>query len=581
MSRKPPDKRTCSPATHARTLCAARAASIPTLKISPPRVLKRPAVRVSTNGPSVRLNRVASWSMDSNGTFKSLCGIEVGPRGMSAMPGAAAPTARDLIRLFPIGKGRNRSVVAALHVPSFRLVAVKSTELRCKRSRHEMLSELRALSAVRHPNVLQMHGAFVADGGVSLALEYMDGGSLAQAVETRGALPERAIAALVAQTVAGLAYIHSEGYVHGDIKPDNILLATDGSVKLSDFGFARSTGTPGAEVKSHGGALLFLSPEQHRRRVRSTASDIWSLGVTVYLLATGRLPYQSSDYWDVVDAVTNRTPPSLRGCGRKLGSDIVNFVDLCLRANPVHRATAAELLKHPFLAAIGDGRREVRALVEATSARTRRDGAEENAFAERLVEKMLHGLRQREPVAPTTRFHTPQIDEDALPSPTSSEPSVHSTTESPSSMNGSVRRLTEFAVSLTDSFFSFVDSVKKVVMLSEPRARPKVAKVRSAADVTPAHVWDLFEQANVTLSDKNRALLEQKLPALFAEAVAKGKLQDKKGGRASIAGKPPAAPSKWTSFLRALFRIPSVFCGNERVRTVAKPPQLLRKDPTE
>jgi hypothetical protein len=139
-----------------------------------------------------------------------------------------------------------------------------------------------------HPNIVRVLGSGETDGRAYIVLEYVDGGSLADELLRDGALPAERVAALGAQAAAGLAHAHACGLVHRDVKPQNLLLASDGTLKVSDFGVARAL--DGTRLTQPGwivGTASYLAPEQARGEETTPAVDVYALGVVLRELTAG------------------------------------------------------------------------------------------------------------------------------------------------------------------------------------------------------------------------------------------------------------------------------------------------------
>ncbi|MCW2814285.1 MAG: serine/threonine protein kinase [Nocardioides sp.] len=177
--------------------------------------------------------------------------------------------------------------------------------------------EARIAASLNHPNIV---GVFdlVDDGDQQyLVMEYVEGATLADVVREQGALPQQQAARILAQVASALSAAHASGVVHRDVKPSNILVREDGQVKLSDFGIARSEAD--ASLTQTGlvtGSPAYLSPEVASGKLATPASDVWSLGATLYHALAGRPPYDVGD--NVLGAlyqIVNEPPPRLPDAG--------------------------------------------------------------------------------------------------------------------------------------------------------------------------------------------------------------------------------------------------------------------------
>lgn len=180
--------------------------------------------------------------------------------------------------------------------------------------------EARAASVLNHPNILTIHDIGQADGVHYIASEYVEGRTLRVAM-LGGSLGLLPVLRIATQVAAALAAAHAAGIVHRDIKPENIMLRPDGWVKLLDFGLAKSLTAepPGRVSRGHTdpgtvmGTTHYMSPEQARGQHVDARSDVFSLGVMLFELLTGRVPFTGQTGSDVLVAILDRPPPALAG----------------------------------------------------------------------------------------------------------------------------------------------------------------------------------------------------------------------------------------------------------------------------
>jgi serine/threonine-protein kinase len=175
--------------------------------------------------------------------------------------------------------------------------------------------EARAVASLAHPNVMQLYDYGEDDGRPFMVLEYVPGGTLEERLAATGGkpLPDDETQAIAAGIAAGLAHAHARGVVHRDLKPANVLFDDDGRPKLGDFGIARLAAGEGTltEAGTVLGTAAYISPEQAAGASATTASDVYSYGVILYRMLTGRLPFESSDPLELVMMNRDLPPPPL------------------------------------------------------------------------------------------------------------------------------------------------------------------------------------------------------------------------------------------------------------------------------
>jgi hypothetical protein len=198
-----------------------------------------------------------------------------------------------------LGQGGMGSVYLAHDTDLDRQVALKVPQLSARNEPEvveRFLREARAVATLEHPNVCPVFDVGCTDGVPYLTLAYLDGQPLAERVQEAGALPQREAAALVRELAVALAYVHRQGVIHRDLKPGNVMLNDQGRPILVDFGLAVRLNRADPRLTASGaivGTPAYLAPEQveGRREAVGPACDIYALGVMLYELLTGRLPF--------------------------------------------------------------------------------------------------------------------------------------------------------------------------------------------------------------------------------------------------------------------------------------------------
>ena len=242
----------------------------------------------------------------------------------------------------PIGAGGMGEVYRARDQKLGRDVAIKFlSDDAAPSDRRRFQREARAASSLNHPHILTVHDASEADGRQYLVTEFVDGGTLRQwaAAEPR---TWREIVELLVGVADGLAAAHAAGILHRDVKPENILVTSSGYAKLADFGAARVEGdarggsaTP--RVTRTGvmlGTIPYMSPEQALGVPLDARSDIFSFGIVLYEMLSGRKPFTAEHDVDLLHAIAHDAPPPL---GHDLPAGLRTCVEKMLTKNPADR----------------------------------------------------------------------------------------------------------------------------------------------------------------------------------------------------------------------------------------------------
>ncbi len=187
------------------------------------------------------------------------------------------------------------------------LKVLRPEYLRDRAVREAFTNETRLLARVQHPNVVAVIDSGIDGDTGFLVTEFVEGMSLREMLE-RGEIPPSIAAYVAAQTADGLQAAHRAGVLHRDLKPDNILLSTGGEVKITDFGMAVTAESAGEQKPLIAGTLGFVAPEVIQGETPTEASDVFSLGATLYQMLTGITAFAGSTDGEIIDATVNRNP---------------------------------------------------------------------------------------------------------------------------------------------------------------------------------------------------------------------------------------------------------------------------------
>jgi serine/threonine protein kinase len=242
--------------------------------------------------------------------------------------------AHDLQLRDRIGSGGFGSVYTAWHAGYQQILAVKISDLRDV----NWSCELESLKTLYHVNIVKLYDTFADDSFQYLVLEYCAGGTLAERIAQQGPLSFREFREIAKQLLDALACCHGAGIAHLDIKPANIFFHSDGRVRLGDFGCSRTAGG-----NFLGGSMPFMSPEmicavEHLNKFRS---DIWSLGITFYMMATGRLPWRGADTEAIKAEIRLGVGPHLSG----IDTRIAPLIKSAMQFEPSRRASLESLIE--------------------------------------------------------------------------------------------------------------------------------------------------------------------------------------------------------------------------------------------
>ena len=202
--------------------------------------------------------------------------------------------------------------------------------------------EAQNAASLSHPNIVAIYDRGEAEGSSYIAMEYLDGPTLKELIVRQGPLPIPVAVDYVRQILAAVGFAHRNGIVHRDIKPHNVLVGDDGRCKVTDFGIARSGASEMTEVGSIVGTAQYLSPEQARGGPISPASDLYSVGVVLYELLTGTVPFAGEQPLEIAMKHLSGVPAAPSTHRRGIPHELDVIVLRALAKSPTDRYRSAE-----------------------------------------------------------------------------------------------------------------------------------------------------------------------------------------------------------------------------------------------
>jgi non-specific serine/threonine protein kinase len=228
-----------------------------------------------------------------------------------------------------LGEGGMGVVYKTQDIQLQRLVALKFLPPHISDSSEEkarFIHEAQSASALNHPNVTTIYGIEESPEGLFIAMEYVEGKTLKQIIE-KETLSIKKVLDIGIQICEGLALAHEKGIVHRDIKSDNIMLSPRGQVKIMDFGLAKLKGaTKLTKTRSTIGTLAYMSPEQAQGEEVDSRSDIFSFGVVLYELLTGKLPFGGEHQAAVIYSIINEEPQPVARYNNQVSAKLEDIV---------------------------------------------------------------------------------------------------------------------------------------------------------------------------------------------------------------------------------------------------------------
>ncbi|GMM29685.1 mitogen-activated protein kinase kinase [Martiniozyma asiatica (nom. inval.)] len=298
----------------------------------------------------------------------------------------------DLVLLKKLGQGQSGTVSKVLHLPTQKTMARKVVHLETKEIiQSQILRELRIMHECSSPFITKFYGTFLNEGNVVICMEYVDCGSLDHIFQITGPFPEFILSHIAKSVLSGLIYLYdNHKIIHRDVKPSNVLMNSKGKIRLCDFGVSRELINSMADTFV--GTSTYMSPERIQGGVYSIKGDIWSLGLMLYELASGKHAFtddpmdalqlhdnanfdnnkQSNNInsnnnnnfqreipkktnhsiLELLQRIVNESPPALSP-KQGYSAELCDFIEKCLKKEK-QRGSPWELMDHPFLKAPSD-----------------------------------------------------------------------------------------------------------------------------------------------------------------------------------------------------------------------------------
>ncbi|KAL9652757.1 hypothetical protein ABK040_010790 [Willaertia magna] len=259
--------------------------------------------------------------------------------------------------LKPLDEGSTGIVLSGIDIKTQKKVAIKKIEIQSTTKLETLENELAMMESCKHPSIVSYYGAYQHKQHLWICMEMMEGGKLTDLLY-KTVLREDEIAYVLRECLKALDYLHKSNKMHRDIKSDNVLVNSKGEIKLADFGFCVELTTNKEKRKSTVGTPYWMAPEVIRAIDYDNKVDIWSLGIMALEMAEGEPPLIDLPVLRALFIIATQPSPTLRE-QNNWSKNFNDFLALCLNKDPTLRASAEELLEHPFLANVCEPQRMV------------------------------------------------------------------------------------------------------------------------------------------------------------------------------------------------------------------------------
>jgi len=250
-----------------------------------------------------------------------------------------------------VGVGGMSVVYKAIDLTNNETVAVKVLKhefLNDSQFRSRFKTESTVIKMLSHPNIVKIYNVGFNDDLYYIVMEYIDGITLKQYIEQQGKLTWRETLNFITQILSALKHAHERGIIHRDIKPQNIMLLSDGSIKVTDFGIARISNHQTNTLTDRAiGSVHYISPEQVNGDKTDERSDLYSVGIMMYEMITGTVPFDAENPVSVALMQLQNVPKRPKDLTEDLPYGLEEIILKAMSKNPDNRFQSAEqFLKH-------------------------------------------------------------------------------------------------------------------------------------------------------------------------------------------------------------------------------------------
>ena len=239
------------------------------------------------------------------------------------------------------------SVYAGTEIATGNKVAIKQMDLNQQPRKELIVNEVLIMKETNHENIVHFRDCFLVNNDLWVVMELMEGGSLTDIVDAVE-LEEDQIATICKETLLGLENLHSHNIIHRDIKSDNLLLTSDGHVKLTDFGFCAKLTQEQGKRATMVGTPYWMAPEVVKQQAYDNKIDVWSLGIMTIEMIEGEPPYLDEEPLKALYLIATHGTPDLREPDASSAA-LRDFLSKCLTVDPEKRPAVKQLLDHEFL----------------------------------------------------------------------------------------------------------------------------------------------------------------------------------------------------------------------------------------